>query len=400
MRLHSGQRAIANSTARYRVASCGRRFGKTMLAAYWLTMRDDGSAVNGKRAAWFAPTYKILLEAWDDIGRTLKPVIKRKNKTEQRITLITGGVVDFWTLNDIDAGRSRRYHRVVVDEAAHATNLEETWSKSISPTLTDYRGEAWFISTPRGDNYFSELFRRGEDASWPDWASFRMPTSSNPFIPQEEVENQRRALPSRVFAQEYLAEFVADGAGVFRRIDKARTSQLLERGRAGFGYVIGVDWGRSDDFTVMIVAEVGTNEVVAMERFTGTAYPVQADRLKGLVKRFNNASIIAEANSMGMPIIEQLQRDGLVIEPFWTTNATKAQAVESLVLAFETDAIAIPDLAVLRDELVAYDSERLPSGGVRYSAPQGRHDDCVMALALAWHGARQEASKPVVMRRR
>lgn len=67
LKLHPGQKAIVASGARYRVASAGRRFGKTLLAGYWLTLRDAGSAINGKRVAWVAPTYKILVDAWGDM---------------------------------------------------------------------------------------------------------------------------------------------------------------------------------------------------------------------------------------------------------------------------------------------------------------------------------------------
>jgi hypothetical protein len=97
--------------------------------------------------------------------------------------------------------------------------------------------------------------------------------------------------------------------------------------------------------------------------------------------------IIAEANAMGAPNIELLQRASLPVRAFTTTNATKANAIEALTLAFERG-----DLAILNDpaqlaELEAYEQERLPSGLVRYSAPEGMHDDTVIALALAWQGA-------------
>jgi len=85
-------------------------------------------------------------------------------------------------------------------------------------------------------------------------------------------------------------------------------------------------------------------------------------------------------------LIEQLQRDGLPIQPFLTTNASKAQAIDALALAFERGEIRILDEPVLINELQAYESTRLPSGLTRYSAPEGMHDDTVMALSMAWHG--------------
>lgn len=96
---------------------------------------------------------------------------------------------------------------------------------------------------------------------------------------------------------------------------------------------------------------------------------------------------------MGEPLIEQLQRDGYPVHGFTTTNATKAKVVEGLALAFERQEITIPDDQILIAELEAFESERLPSGQVRYQAPPGMHDDTVIALALAWDAA----STPALM---
>src|SRR5215470_584176 len=111
---------------------------------------------------------------------------------------------------------------------------------------------------------------------------------------------------------------------------------------------------------------------------------MQCERLKALAEQWQPEQILAEQNSIGQPIIEQLERDGLRIQAFTTTNASKAQAIEALALAFERGDIRILNDPVLVSELVAYQAERLPSGLLRYGAPAGQHDDTVMALAIAW----------------
>jgi hypothetical protein len=95
--------------------------------------------------------------------------------------------------------------------------------------------------------------------------------------------------------------------------------------------------------------------------------------------------ILAESNSIGEPIIEQLRRDGLPVRGFTTTSASKALIIEALALAFEKESIRIIDDPVLVGELQAYESVRLPGGMTRYGAPEGMHDDCVMAVAIGWH---------------
>jgi hypothetical protein len=133
-----------------------------------------------------------------------------------------------------------------------------------------------------------------------------------------------------------------------------------------------------------MVLDVTARTVVAMDRSNRVDYAVQCDRLQVLYEQWQPIQIIAEQNSIGQPVIEQLTREGLPIQPFTTTNASKAQAIEALALAFERGDIRILNDAVLLSELVAYQAERLPSGLTRYGAPSGQHDDTVMALAMAW----------------
>ena len=124
-----------------------------------------------------------------------------------------------------------------------------------------------------------------------------------------------------------------------------------------------------------------------MDRFNHIDYHVQAQRLQAMAERFKPAAIVAESNSIGTPIIEQLRRQGLPVVPFTTTNASKQIAIDALALAFERGTLRILPDDVLINELEAYSMERLPSGMLRYSAPDGGHDDCVMSLALCYSGA-------------
>jgi len=132
-----------------------------------------------------------------------------KSETEKRIELYGGGVIDFWSLEDPNSIRGRKYKRAVVDEAAVARNLQEAWTRVIRPTLTDLKGDAWFLSTPKGkNNYFYDLFNNKEKFN--DWSSWQLPTSSNPYIDPKEIEEARQQLDPLTFAQEYLASFITE----------------------------------------------------------------------------------------------------------------------------------------------------------------------------------------------
>jgi phage FluMu gp28-like protein len=287
-----------------------------------------------------------------------------------------------WSLDSPDSGRGRAYALVVLDEAALIPNLETAWQESIRPQLTDYQGGAWFLSTPKGtQNYFHTLYQRGQDARQADWASWQMPTSSNPFMPAAEIEAARADLTDLAFAQEYLAQFVSWAGAVFRRILEA----IAEAPANVPAAIIGVDWGRTSDYTVFTALAAG-GQVLAIDRFRGLEYSLQRGRLQAFHERLGGrAYIIAEYNSMGGPVVEQLQRDGLPVAAFNTTNASKAAAVEALALAFERGSIRIPNDPVLIGELQAFEGKPLPSGLMRYAAPEGGgHDDMVMSLAIGW----------------
>jgi len=116
-------------------------------------------ALKGKPAAWFAPNYRLLADVWRQLQASLAGVITRVNQQEHRIELYGGGSIEMWSLESPDAGRGRAYAVVVIDEAAMVPNLDQAWQQSIRNTLTDLLGQAWFLSTPKGMNYFKVSVR-------------------------------------------------------------------------------------------------------------------------------------------------------------------------------------------------------------------------------------------------
>jgi phage terminase large subunit-like protein len=382
-RPHEAQRGVIRNAARFNVVNCGRRFGKTILGEDRIVRQ----ALEGRPVAWFAPSYKLLLEPWRDILRRLRPIIARKNATERRVELVTGGVVEFWSLTDPDAARGRKYATVVVDEAAMIPNLERAWNAALRPTLADMAGDAWFLSTPKGMNFFWVLHQRGQDPAYAEWQSWTMPTSANPFIAPVEVEAMRRDMPERIYRQEVLAEFIPDAGAIFRGVVDAATATEQEQPIADHEYVIGVDWGKLEDFTVFTVIDATTGAMAYVERSNRIDYRYQLANLYTLYRRYRPFKVVAERNSMGEPLIEQIASQGIPVEAFLTTNDTKDAVIMGLAQAFERRNIEILNDPVLIGELQAYEAERLPSGKFRYGAPSGMHDDMVMSLALAWYGA-------------
>lgn len=377
---HPGQQQVAKEARRFNVVACGRRWGKTTFGID----RAIAPEVLRYPVGWFSPTYKMLLDVWREADRITGPIQQWRSVQDHRLEFISGGILEFWSLDNEDAARGRKYRRVIIDEAGILARLMEAWNFVIRPTLADFRGDGWFFSTPKGRNGFYQLWQMGQDPLQPEWRSWQMPTAINPRIAASEIEALRRSLPDRVFRQEVLAEFLEDAGGVFRGVVGAATATRRESGKSGHQYVIGADWGKLNDFTVFVVLDVTTSSVVYLDRFNHIDYAVQMGRLKALCERFAPVALVVERNSMGEPLVETLVRIGLPVVAFQTTNASKMAIIDSLALAFERSELRILNDPVLISELQAYEMERLPSGLLRYSAPEGLHDDCVMALALAW----------------
>lgn len=383
-RPHPRQAEILASPARFRVLACGRRFGKTVYGQHRLIP----PALEGKPVAWFAPSYKYLSEAWRDFVRALKPVIARSNATERRIELITGGSIEFWSLTDGDAGRSRKYARVVIDEAAKVRGLEQAWNAAIRPTLTDLRGDADLLSTPRGRDFFWRAWTWGQDPGEPDWASWQLPTVANPFIDPAEVEDARRKTPERLFRQEYLAEFLENAGGVFRRI-----SEAIDRGRAGnrlvmeprLNYSMGIDLARVEDFTVLSILDSAGRQVY-FERFNQISWERQLAAIREAARSLRPV-IYCDSTGVGDPIFERIVDAGLDAYPYHLTNASKRALIDHLAIELEHGKLRLMDVPEQEAELAAFEYHLTPARNVVMGAPEGMHDDCVIALALAAWGA-------------
>jgi len=375
---HPGQLEVHNSDARFKVLSAGRRWGKTRLGVNECL----DAASKGGRAWWVSPSYKTSEVGW----RPLRQIARRIPNAEVRlvdrmVTLPGGGFVAVRSADNPDSLRGEGLDFVVMDECAFMQ--KEAWTEAIRPALSDRLGKALFISTPKGRNWFWENYQRGINGE-EGWQSWTFPTVNNPYIAASEVEAARRDLPEIIYRQEYLAEFVDDQGGVFRRVQEAAVLQPREP-QAGRQYVAGVDVASSVDFTVVSVLDAESKEMVYMDRFNRVDYPVLIDRLESVYHRYSLTSMVVESNSIGRPVIDELVSRGLAIIAFTTTSATKQSIIQGLQASFENAQIKIVNDPVLVGELLSFESKRNPSGGFSYSAPAGMHDDCVMSLAFAWN---------------
>lgn len=205
------QRYIMDNSGRFNVVCGGRRGGKSGMIEYLIYGGLGGvSVLTGSYIGLFGISRNTMTELWNELSRVAVDLVKTRDGVNRRLDFHGGGVLEFWSLENYDVSRGRKYHRSIVDEAAIHSNFGIAWQEVLRAHLVDYRGDAWFLSTPKGvGNPFHDLYMHGVNGI-EGWRSFRFPTSANKLIDNGEIEDARRTLPSHIFAQEFLAEFVAD----------------------------------------------------------------------------------------------------------------------------------------------------------------------------------------------
>jgi hypothetical protein len=360
---HLNQKKILDAEKRFIVIMCGRRFGKSELSQI-LIIKE---ALKGGNVAYITPTYGLAQVFFERLTKVLP---FKSNISKLKIYCPNEGSIEFFTGERLDNLRGRKFHLVIVDEAAFIPDLEDGWNNSIRPTLTDYEGKAVFLSTPRGKNFFYSLFmKQGEN----DWQSFKFSTYDNPHINPREIDEARIQLPEVVFEQEYMANPSENSANPFgnafiKRCVKPISAQPI--------VCYGIDLAKSVDYTVIIGLDKDGN-VAYFDRFQ-----MDWHNTKETIKRLPPAPIVVDSTGVGDPILEDLLREGVNIEGLKFTSQSKQQLMEGLASAIQQGRIGFPE-GVIVDELDVFEYQ-FTAHGVRYSAPSGFHDDTVVALALAW----------------
>lgn len=391
---HDGQKELHMSKARFRIAVAGRRWGKTIgcvneLAKY-------GWEHPQLPSWWVAPTYSQAVKAFTTAEDNFASAIKSKRAAQGQMMIVwkSGGRTRFLSAERYENLRGEGVGFMVVDEAAFVARA--AWEQVLRPMLSDTMGRAILISTPRGKNWFHQMYLRGLDEAEPEYDSFWFPTISSPYVADSEVEEAKRTLPADVFAQEYEAAFLDEAAGVFHNIESCIWGEY-EDYDSTHRYAIGWDLAKHSDFSVISVmdtdhirveqnAEGKTVQLPAphlahWERFNTLSYATQMEKVEALARRYN-AYVLMDTTGLGDPIYDTLQARGVPVYPFHMSSNRKAAIIQNLAVTIETRGITFPGNPVLEHELSAYQYEISPAGTLRYSAPEGDHDDTVISLAL------------------
>jgi hypothetical protein len=305
-------------------------------------------------------------------------LIAKKNEQEMVVYFKNGSLLQLKGADDPDALRGSGPVGVVLDEFEKMKFY--TW-QIIEPILRANGGWCWFIGTPLGKNHLYDFYNRGqqEDKEWKSWI---LKASDSGVIPMDQLMESKKTSTQAIWSQEYECEFLEGSGQVFRGVKDIMTSQP-EQPKPNELYVMGVDLAKVTDFTVIRVYKRSNNSLVYSDRFNQLEWPFQKKRIKAVSVHYNNALAIVDATGIGDPIVDDLLRENVPVDPIKITEPLKKELIEKLSIWIEQRKIR---LLPQEDVLFEYDNfsyEIGPTGKIRYGARQGYHDDIVIADALA-----------------
>jgi len=223
---HKQQKVLHDDSSRYRVVVAGRRFGKSVFARHELIRKalffkaDDTKYVGTTAKFWIvSPTYRQGKEIhWNELKKEIPhQLIKKKNEVELEITLFNDTIIALKGADNPDSLRGSGLEGVVLDEAAF--QKKNVWSEIVQPMLIETGGWAVFIGTPKGYNWFYELYKKGDKKQKDydeEWMSYRFSSYDNPFVPTVEIDKKKEQVSADTFAQEYLAEFTTFEGRIYK----------------------------------------------------------------------------------------------------------------------------------------------------------------------------------------
>jgi len=380
---HKGQRKIidgfADSKHKFGIVSCGRQFGKSLLAQnlmlFWLL------GTKQQKGAIITPIYNQSKKIFQELSNASHPLIKSSNKADLTIQFINGSTLQFLSAERYDSIRGFSFNYIVIDEAAFIK--EEALNEAILPTLSAIGKKCLIISTPKSKNWFYTYWLRGQDIN-NDYISFKGVSTDNPYVSQDFILEQQKSLPIDIYKQEYEAQFSEATNDVFRGLDNVCILNKWDETKTTRDY-FGIDTGLSNDYTVCtILSESGRTKKIL--RFNGQTYEESAATILNELRKYNIRGGMVETNGVGQAMYELIRKQYRQTKGFFTSQNNKTEAVRKLIYDIEQMAVELPSKELfpyLYNELSAYTYKVNTNGKLSFSHPSGYNDDVVDSLWLA-----------------
>lgn len=372
-------------SARYGLVEASTKAGKTTACLIWLFEQAYIGGEPGRNYWWVAPVFKQAEMAFERMKLALPKTLYDANNSDKVITLLSGAKIWFKSAEKPDNLYGDDVYAAVMDEASRCR--EESFH-AVRSTLTATRGPFRAIGNVKGrKNWFFAMCRQAE-AGAPNMAYSKLTAVdavAAGVLEQEEIDDARNRLPDHVFKELYLAEPSADGGNPFGLAAiRAAVRPLSTKPPAAWGW----DVAKSIDWTVGVGLDAD-GATCRLERWQHVPWPETIERMKKLTGR---SPALVDSTGVGDPVLELVQQElGSNFEGYKFTSLSKQSLMEGLAVAIQSRTIGFPmephhsspaDVGPIVFELELFEYEYTRTG-VRYSAPEGYHDDVVCALALA-----------------
>lgn len=379
--MHSEQFRVWESGARTKVVVAGRRWGKSEIGVMWQLKKARDDAIRGLQRIhwWVAPTYLLTRPIWRKALRIVPPGwLTGKHGTEGAPDFLELGParIEFKSADNPERLVAEGLGSLVVDECGVIP--ERVWQESLLPALMDYKADSLLLGTPKGRNWFYRMHLRGKDLEDSGVQSFGGPSYQNSFIDRTEIDKLGADMPERSYRQEILAEFLENEGSVFRKVREACSMPALSTRTT---VAIGTDLAKHVDFTVIIGLD-DQGDMTIFDRFREISWPLQKARIT-TAAGFATPTLL-DATGIGDPIFDDLVAAGVLVWPYKLTQPSKQRLIENLSVGIEQGKTRAPKNPLIIGEMESMEYDQSPTGLMRYSAPEGLHDDIVIAWALAY----------------
>ncbi|MGH7146267.1 MAG: terminase large subunit domain-containing protein [Planctomycetota bacterium] len=391
MRLFRAQTAQAGMASPLVVALAARGFGKTHLSLH-LAAQAALAAPAGDQVLWVTPVRDQFRQAWREMTLAYAAHLARRSAAETRCEWRRSGALEFRSAYDPDRLRGKTYRAVIVDEASLLP--AQAWQSCIRPTQRRAHDWAVLLTTPRGWDWIAGLYRRrlSERAAPPLRlpAAWPLPAGGERFaasVDSARVREAREQSPADVFEREYQCAWLDSPRACFHNVAEKLEKSWPQREELTGPFVIGVDWGLNRDFTAACVVDLPSGRIAKFARVRRVASQWQFQMVAELAREFQDAFCLCDATSMQDQAIGALRQLQVLCMGFVFGTTSKAALIEHLLIGWERGAVRLPPYEPLVKELQAFESGFSSQTRQRtYRAPSdgGAHDDCVIALALAW----------------
>ncbi len=384
--LHDGgQYQAFYSKSRYKILVCGRRWGKSLLAAVALIQ----CAVKGGIGWWVYPSFPMAMVGWRRLLKLLAVGIALKkitvDKQERIIGFPGGGFIQMKSAERANSLRGEGLDLVVIDEWAFVRYGKRVWESDLQPALAENKGKAYLITTPNGMDHVYEYYHRAKKDD--NYEAFTFPTRMNPFIPRESIEIAKNSLPKLVYSQEYEAKFLEDAAAFFVNMKRVMKAKIQHEAMPGHSYRAGLDIGRWRDNSVMSVIDISLDpmEICWVETMTEMPFRLQKKKVLTLGDRYDIDRLSIDITGGGIGLGEQIEWDAdFECDHVVYSNKLKLDMFSSLQAKYEMEKLLIPDLEWLEVEHKMMIPEVSPGSlTVRLNARGGFKDDGPNSIALA-----------------